>query len=186
MRKFLKGLARLRREMLNPSLSDVIPNAKIYDRWGEPIPNAVAYHTSNPIHSLTMLGEGSFAKVYALDEDRVLKVCTPGSDLKYGEYVALIKGRTNKHMPRIYYTGKWGDKNVYVMERLHPNLTDDMSLQNLIHSFKSLRDVVEIKDPETKELVELLVDNNLTDDCYGRNIMKRADGTSVVTDPVAG
>lgn len=70
------------------------------------------------IMGLEHLGSGCYADVYALDDQRVLKVIKK-EDSGYQRYVDLIrKHPNNPHFPKVFYQGKWGQKQVYILERL--------------------------------------------------------------------
>lgn len=80
---------------------------------------------------------------------------------------------------------QWGDKWVYVLERLCPlpHVNRDF-LASLVHNTEQ-NPYVTINDPHIEECVRLLNENNLTNDCYGRNLMMRGE-CPVVTDPACG
>jgi hypothetical protein len=72
------------------------------------------------VTGLKALGSGCYATAYAVDDKRVLKVLN-STDAGYDRFVrrvVKVLGRKNPFVPKIYYRGTWGSKNVYLLERL--------------------------------------------------------------------
>lgn len=192
-RQFLKGLAKLRRGLSDTNditNMDRMKNAKVYNEYGDLIVGAIAFRPkqvqSNPFDSLQRLGSGYHAKVYALDDYRVIKVINPGYEhTKYDRFVDVaIQNPHNPHLPRVYYRGTWGKHRVYVMERLTENKREVReSFTRLLHLADN--PFVKFADNAVLEAITLLNKNGLTDDFRTDNTLMRGD-TVVITDPVAG
>jgi hypothetical protein len=70
------------------------------------------------VSGLEKLGNGAYADVYAIDDARALKIVKK-KDTGYARFVQIcLNNPSNPHLPKIYYQGEWGGKQVYVMERL--------------------------------------------------------------------
>jgi len=64
------------------------------------------------------LGYGCYSNVYALDDKRALKI-VKGTDEGYARFVEIVRANPgNIHLPKVYYSGVWAGKTVYVIERL--------------------------------------------------------------------
>lgn len=77
------------------------------------------------VTGLKRLGSGAYADVYAIDENRVLKVIK-SEDSGYARFVEQVvrKLPDNPYLPKIFYQGVWADKQVYILERLSETYTD--------------------------------------------------------------
>ena len=185
-------LSRLRRDALeywaNPSKYLDLSSVVEYDEdCGRFLINGMSFADALGIQRL---GSGCYATVYALDDKRVLKVIKT-QDTGYARYVKFCKAnKTNQHLPKIYYSGVWGEKQVYILERLREcRQSDDYYSGNIsadnkmISSFRSLlrgREKNPFITKDAQDLVDFLGDGD--NDLHSGNFMFRGD-TLVVTDP---
>lgn len=145
---------------------------------------------------LTHLGAGAYSDVYALDDKRVLKIVKT-SDSGYTRFVNVARANQhNPHFPKIYFSGVWGGKTVYILEKLvsHRDMSVDTGGENLasIHSdFCSLvySDImtnrfISYVDKHIQEAMQILRDNNMYGDLGGDNVLFRGM-TPVISDPCA-
>lgn len=151
------------------------------------------------VTGLSRLGSGAFANVYAIDERRVLKVIKT-SDSGYAKFVRLVRANPgNPHLPRIYYSGEWAGKQVYILERLEDMSSPDVRVNPFSRRGDTINEYfrdairrgagdnpfVTLATEHLREAARLL--DGLTDDLHSGNVMFRvnADGsrTAVVTDP---
>lgn len=134
---------------------------------------------------LTLLGEGSFSSVYALDEKRALKIVR-ATDPGYRRFVdKCLANKGHPYLPKIYWRGQWGSRDVYIMERLQPPHRNNLKRYALIEALRIdtgnnpyLK--IEVTCPHLRSLREILKDQ--MNDLHGGNVLSRADGTPVVTD----
>lgn len=194
-REFLKGLAKLRRQVVTPASIDPNPVSirYAYDENGNTLhPDEVVVYrrtgvATDVFKSMRKLGSGHYASVYELDEHRVIKVVQENREAdEYDRYLDLaIKNQHNPHFPKIYYRGKWGTRKVYVMERLED---EDYDLRDKFCRIVRLGNNPFVKyiDPLISEAAELLQKHRMTNDLKADNVLVRKDGTIVITDPVAG
>ena len=142
---------------------------------GQPLSEAIG---------LELLGSGHFSKVYAIDETRVLKVVYK-NDSGYARFVSVIRGSKNPHFPKIFYSGVWGGKQVYILERLQSEaktLNEDAG--------SAFRDLMQMSENPfvtfatdfLAEASKILRENNLLNDFHSQNLMWRGD-IPVVSDP---
>ena len=139
---------------------------------------------------LPLLGSGAFGMVFGLSETLVLKAIAYG-DYGYETFVDIVMDRPNPHYPRIKYRGQWGQVGVYIMERLEP--CDNFAAVNAIDFALSSHGPDPDEDysdygPHFWDAIENLIvarsnDSSLSNDIGLQNIMQRADGTVVITDP---
>lgn len=179
-------LFQIKRALSNPEMR-VIENPKVYDALGNPIEGAIvtAPDIGNPYDGLELLGSGSFGHVYALNDRLVLKVVKNG-DKAYQRFVELARANQhNPHFPRIYMAKKWGPHWVYLLERLSSTHHVNRDYLASLIQVTMVNPYVTINDPHIEECVRLLKENDLTNDCYGRNLMMRGE-CPVVTDPACG
>lgn len=84
------------------------------------------------ILGLDFLGNGAYADVYALSETKVLKVIKH-EDSGYARFVDLCKKYPNNpHLPKVFYAGRWGQKTVYILERLTMKMASDVADQEFV------------------------------------------------------
>ena len=151
---------------------------------------------------LEVLGEGARAKVYALNERRVLKICER-VDHGYDPFIRAAREMNNPHLPKVFYIGTWANRTVYVLERLEygNDFEKDFLSTEMYRRFNTLDDEpTNIRwhqannDPfgpdltEAVRLVHKMVHNPpagsyLRADLHGGNIMLRGD-IPVITDPL--
>lgn len=188
-RQHLKGLARIRRQFAQ--VNEPLPDIIIKDSWGDVRKDFFAYRKGLDLEEL---GQGNFSTAYRIDEARVLKVNNRRGDTAYDEYIKrrVRQFQHNPHMPRVYYTGVWNEKPVFVLEALQTvewELAEQFCTM-LNHMVKG-NPFMSVSCPHLQELVEIIrMDQDLLDkghwvDIKTDNIMARADGTIVVTDPWA-
>lgn len=138
---------------------------------------------------LEMLGNGGYARVYALPcGKRVLKVLGPNGDRGYERFVTVaMQHQSNPYFPKIFYKGTWGGRRVFVLERLELNLPDEEEGKDIKNYLRDA--ILTARNPflthanrHMKELAEALKDSDCTSDLHNGNIMFRGT-TPVVTDP---
>ena len=133
------------------------------------------------------LGEGCYSNVYALDDKRALKV-VKGRDDGYARFIDRIKSHPhNIHLPKVYYSGVWGDKTVYVIERL-TNGDEDVKRMFISLVEQGAGGKANTPNPYITvapsifEVAQILSD--LCNDLHSGNVMFRGD-CPVVTDPTS-
>lgn len=179
----LKGLARIRNQFLGRTVTYTEVPMDVYDRWGDKLKGYVVCKRSCqcPTEELDLLGQGNWSRVYALDDRRALKIARQDDGYRrFAAFAAMNKG--NPHLPVIHYAGVWGDKDVYVLERLDrvdTELADQFceAVKNALNPFLTLT------SPAMAEIAKLMNEQNLLNDLCPRNVMRREDGTIVITDP---
>lgn len=68
---------------------------------------------------LEFLGKGNFSSVFALNDTRVLKiVCNQTEDESYKAFAQFCKTDTSGYFPTVHYSGNWGGRDVYILEKL--------------------------------------------------------------------
>lgn len=147
---------------------------------------------------LEFLGSGYYSNVYAIDDRRALKV-VKGTDNSYASFVKFIKEQGNAFtcFPKIYYSGKWADKEIYIIERLIDNTDENRQDRVLLSDYcrrraesnNSFISRFVAFPQEFVQGVEALVqyfrssDGELTLDIHADNVMLRHNGDPVITDP---
>jgi hypothetical protein len=158
---------------------------------------------------LKKLGSGCYSDVYEINATTVLKV-VKHEDSGYARFVKMCQEmKGNRYLPRILYSGKWGQKTVYVLERLNEYKNrddrDDYSdrqpgviwvdyyeharrnkmneqFRKALKSRDADNPFMGIIDPELRAVAKALRDRDLLGDLHGGNVMWRGE-TLVVTDP---
>lgn len=143
----------------------------------------VKVKTFEKVSGMKKLGSGCYSEVFEIDENRVLKIVNT-TDSGYARFVALCKkNRHNPHLPKILYSGQWGGKQIYILERL----TEDPYCDDNSYFRQAIREAhnpfMTHATPEIAEIARILKDNNMTNDIHNGNVMFR-NGVPVVTDPV--
>lgn len=206
--KLPKGLSAIRKTVIeyltNPQkFADMSAPAKMGKMWrdndngeSEQVATITFYCRSfEEVTGLKKLGSGHYSDVYALDETRVLKIVKQG-DSGYRRFVNTIRGVKNIFLPKIYYSGEWAGKQVYILERLSnvPGADKENGLdydsRDLKDSFRAaLRSVGRggsnpfmVASPELVAVAKIMSEGNFDNDLHGDNIMFRGD-TPVITDP---
>lgn len=135
------------------------------------------------------LGAGSFSKVFLINDKLVLKVSCNRLDMAYQAFADFVsRHQSNPYLPRIYYQSRTGICRFYIMERLVYAGYDVPFWMENMHAFRrALADGSvrrEAVDPNILTIVDWMNNCGFQDDTGGGNIMKREDGTFVLTDPV--
>lgn len=152
----------------------------------------------NEVLGIEWLGAGYFSNVYALDDRRAFKV-VKDADSSYASFIDFVKkdGRGYSCFPKIFYSGVWAGKQVYIIERMANNTDDNRQDRVFLvdycrkkannEQFKPSR-FFTIPD-EFRDGVEALIryfrnsNGDLTLDIHADNIMFRPNGEPVITDP---
>lgn len=138
------------------------------------------------VAGLKRLGSGHYSKVYGIDDNHVLKIVND-SDEGYASFVKNVRGIDNPHFPKIYYSGVWGGKQVYILERLTPKPKTEYGYET-IGRIRSMFCEEQEENPfvtvahSIREASKILLKNRLVTDLHGDNMMWRGD-CPVVTDP---
>ncbi len=162
-----------------------------------------------PLHEvmgLERLGSGAYSIVYALDDRKVLKIVRD-EDQGYASFVRFIqsKGRKFSAFPKVYYVSEWAGHAVYVLERMETpseeNEIDRRFLVELVQNCvgRSARKGRKLSrflniPADFMEAMEALNDWYLANsrnqddysfglDIHSENVLIRADGSPVITDP---
>lgn len=160
--------------------------ARLEDFWADKIDESLPSWERRDIQKyigLRSLGSGHYSWVFALGTKFALKI-VKSNDGGYKAFTDICVSSRNKHLPRIYYRGKWGGHDVYIMERLSPaNYAARQHLQDAIRMVNkdNGNPYVTVTCPHVKEVAALL--QGKTNDLRIDNVLARADGTPVVTDP---
>jgi hypothetical protein len=145
-----------------------------------------------PLHKvlgIERLGGGAYADVYALDEHRVLKIVRK-TDEGYKRFIRKSKNKSvsgNPYLPVVHFRGKWGGKEVYILERLESGEGRDDTYA-FIRAVSFLQEneenpFFEVKaDPCLLEVVDVLANSDCLNDLHDGNVMWRGD-QPVITDP---
>jgi hypothetical protein len=146
------------------------------------------------------LGCGNYSTVIGITERTVIKINNNSMDPSYEAYAEFcMHNPQNPYLPRIYYHTYMGDRRVpvYVMERLQPweqyELPPEIdclySLHRLARAHRrydpklGIKHKLEMACPHLYQFVtECPVD---PDDLSFNNIMQRANGQIVITDPAS-
>lgn len=130
------------------------------------------------------LGGGCYAHVFALDENRVLKILK-NVDEGYERFVRKARRSWSPWLPRIHYSGKWGTARVFILERLE---TDENKASEIASAINYLSEHgldspwLVCPDEGLKSVIEYLIENDCCNDIHDGNIMFRG-GQPVITDP---
>ena len=157
----------------------------------------------------TKAGAGAYSSVYKNPNKSFVLKINKRPDKGYEEYVNVIKRYRNKHFPRIsdMKVMKIGKDNyyVYLIEKLKALPRSDLIAFDIKDAIDALygcdyKDMGESlleyfdkmplfrRNPDLIRAVYIVANNigyNFDIDIHGGNIMKRADGTIVITDPYA-
>ncbi len=152
------------------------------DRW------VCELATFEAVSGMKLLGEGMYAKVYALGPNKVLKIIQNSDDgyARFAEKCKEMKG--NPYLPRILWTGVWGGKRVYILERLSMEAPEGIDTYDTKDYFaqalrsRSSRNPFLVPNKELLAVITLLQQSGWTSDLHHGNIMFRG-ATPVVTDP---
>lgn len=137
------------------------------------------------------LGRGHYSDVYAIDDKRALKIVKRG-DSGYARFVKDVvrKDPSNPYLPKVYYTGEWAGKTVYIIERLSTD-PETLNREEVFSEFKaalrlakSSAKFITISDDDLRRAGQMLLDNNLFSDLHSDNLMFRGD-VPVITDPAS-
>lgn len=133
------------------------------------------------------IGSGCYGDVYRLSKSKVFKVFDDSAYRRFVEFV--LNNKNYKHFPRIYDHFTYEDYEIVVMEKLAKG-NDFFVYQDVAESQgyvdcdsglwrgqfgKSFDKALEDLEYQTSEDVEW--------DLHGGNLMKRKNGTVVITDP---
>lgn len=137
------------------------------------------------------LGRGHYSDVYAIDDKRALKIVKRG-DTGYARFVhdVVRKDPSNPYLPKVYYSGEWGGKTVYILERLssEPETGDGDEIfsefKAALRLAKSASKFITIADDNLRRAGQMLLDNDLLSDLHSDNLMFRGD-VPVITDPAS-
>ena len=152
------------------------------------------------------IGEGHFADVFMNPEKSYVLKITTRSDPGYAKYVDLIHTYKNKYFPHIsdkkFLAFDGATYGVYLIEKLQEvnewcyshaieSLVTGRSLEKILADFSSLEYYNDIKallsDPELIRAARILrygsKTGGFTVDLHDNNVMKRSDGSFVITDP---
>jgi hypothetical protein len=158
-------------------------NAEQYrgDRW------IVSMRSFEEVTGLRKIGSGHFSNVYHVNDTTVLKIVKK-EDTGYARFVALCKKHSdNPYLPRIKYSGVWGGKTVYLLERLREagyaesNLTQEFI--NVVNQ-RHIPRFYTITDANLLAVRDLLQGERMVTDLHSQNVMYRGD-QPVITDPCA-
>lgn len=157
-------LSQLRRDFIdyheNPARFLDMSTLAPYDRHGDQAVFTVRGKSFGEACGLQALGSGLYATAYAIDEKRVLKVISQRDDA-YERYVNNVvrKLRNNPYVPRIYYSGTWGPKTVYIMERLNETCIDGYKICG-INRYEMNRHEIRALEKQHKQQLEKLNEEN--------------------------
>jgi hypothetical protein len=159
----------------------------------------VTVRSFESVTGLCKLGSGHYSDVYDLDHGRCLKI-VKSTDSSYASFVRFIKAEGYKYscFPKIFYSGNWGGKEVYVIEKMansYDTESDRRFLADYCRKFFG-RDSYPVsrfvKVPQEFEdgltaLKEYFEKSRRTDslgfDIHADNVMLRENGDPVITDP---
>ena len=194
----MKTISELRREFTayyaNP-MAHI--DSKSIDEWNlEKGEYLVKCKPVSEVLNIPLLGSGAYANVYAISETKVLKVLK-SEDTGYSRFVETIKGRNNKHLPVIYFSGIWAGKQVFILERLQTTSSDPIISEkgwnrgeDVTYAMftTALRACVEdnpfiTADKELREIASMKQEYSW-DDIHSANVMFRGN-VPVITDPAA-
>lgn len=146
------------------------------------------------------LGSGAFGDVYRVG-NKALKIIKE-EDQSYASFVRFIRTEGHKYscFPKIFYSGTWGNKTVYIIE-LMEQTSDDNEAERQFISDKAREIFRYKKGSKPNRFCKLPEDfsagilalreyydkyrekDNLGEDMHRGNVMIKEDGTPVITDP---
>ena len=154
------------------------------------------------------MGEGSFSNVFVHPKKNYVLKVNKRPDQAFEHYASIIKKFVNPHFPRISDKKKYeyNDEEyyIYLIEELeHINDTPDINVDQIARDLEQI-----IRSPDQSltnifflhDIPEYLLESPLLvkaaricgryitghmNDMHAENIMKRKDGTIVITDPYA-
>ena len=143
------------------------------------------------------IGSGAYSIVYAIDDKRVIKVVR-GTDSGYARFIdAVRRNRNNPHLPKVYYSGVWAGKTIYILERLTerpetpmPGRYGDCKANEYFRAAITQRPsenpFIRLASRYLEQVANLLREINTRGglDLHSANVMFRGD-VPVVTDPCA-
>lgn len=140
-----------------------------------------------------MLGDGHFSTVFDLGNGRVLKVANLNDDPGYEWFVSKIKNiRDNPFLPRVFFSGMWNGKRVYILEKLEPIWQREKTAPGAYDCYRNVRDAINeggnpyltVTDVHLLQVIEVLRSSKYSLDLHDENVMMRGD-QPVITDPVS-
>jgi hypothetical protein len=141
------------------------------------------------VSGMRLLGSGAYSDVYAISPTKVLKIVKT-KDKGYARFVALCgEHKDNPYLPKIFYSGRWEGKTVYVLERLSEKVPQGDShhlkrmFRNAVTDYRDTNNpYITFCDPHLAAISHLLRENSMTNDLHNGNIMFRGN-QPVITDP---
>lgn len=132
-----------------------------------------------------LLGSGCYASVYAIDDERVLKVLD-GVDEGYERFIRKARRSWSPFLPRVHYSGTWAGKRVFILERL--DVREDDETEEFVKAVEFIAEHgaetrwMKCVHPDLANIVDFLVKNDCCNDIHGGNILWRGN-QPVITDP---
>lgn len=148
------------------------------------------------------LGQGAYGAAYRVG-DKALKIIH-SKDNSYAAFIRFIRETGHKYscFPKVYYSGTWGKKTVYIIELMEKTSDDNeyerQFIANLARNImlnwneKSRRpcrffslpsDFYEGMEALRKFYQANRLDMGLCEDLHNGNVMIRPNGEPVITDP---
>ncbi len=192
-----RGLSALRKSIIdyfaNPNKYMDLQDIREYDNdW-----KLVRVRGIEDVCGIEKLGSGAYSNVYSIDDTRVIKI-VKREDSGYARFVDAVRRHPNNpHLPKIYYSGVWGGKTVYILEKLstHPETRmDNRYGECQANSFfraavtqrPSENPYIRLASRYLEQAAEILREINTRGglDLHSGNVMFRGD-VPVITDPCA-
>lgn len=157
----------------------IVPGSGEIDRYNK-LSISGTLRPLGDVLELEFLGEGHYADVYAIDEDKALKI-VKHEDTGYARFVRAIKGKSNPHFPKIFYQANWGSHEIYILERLNEDHDND-DFRSAVKMIGRGNPFVKCVDKHIEEAAKLLHSERLCTDLHAGNVMFRGT-VPVITDP---
>ena len=146
------------------------------------------------------LASGHYSDTYDLgDGKRIIKVQKRNDDDAYDAYARHCAKTPTKLQPKIYYQGEWGGNRVYIIEKLYGDETKAKSIAQIMRTIADMSRsnydrydmsvIFPMIDKKYRAGIETLAaffkNCGHCIDLHGDNIMFRANGEFVITDPIS-
>jgi hypothetical protein len=148
------------------------------------VEKVVGKFTEGEFVDLKRLSSGSYASVYELNKDLVVRIEDGGVDEGHNRWMEgfVLKNRS-KYVPKVVYYAKDDYSTITVMEKLKEDMkkADDIMENGWV-----MGSVTKTSHKGINRTIERMIKAGLwPDDMHNENMMFRKDGTPVITDPIS-